>query len=255
MRNLSILVFILLWPAGGFALPGAESAADLFSRGNIQYQNGAYAAAEQCYRRILDEGTESAALYYNLGNACFKQKRLGDAIYYWEKARRDSPSDQEIRDNLELANLMIVDRLELPATPLPLRLLTAAAGFLTIHQEGWLVWILFVMANVLYSFYLLLKNPRHSSRVLIGSLAIIVLFFAFACSLSLKIYEREYRKSGIVVEQKADVQSGPGRENITVFTIHEGIKVRIHGYSNGWYQISLPNGWSGWLRQDAVRVI
>ena len=42
----------------------------------------------------------------------FKQKRLGEAIYYWEKARHKLPADQEIQENLELANLLIVDRIE-----------------------------------------------------------------------------------------------------------------------------------------------
>ncbi len=43
-----------------------------------------------------------------LGNACFKQRKLGEAIYYWEKARRQMPADAEVRENLQLANLLIV---------------------------------------------------------------------------------------------------------------------------------------------------
>jgi SH3-like domain-containing protein len=57
------------------------------------------------------------------------------------------------------------------------------------------------------------------------------------------------------VEAKADIRSGPGRENVTVFTVHEGIFVRVRGEAAGWYQVSLPNGWSGWVEKDVLRVL
>jgi uncharacterized protein YgiM (DUF1202 family) len=103
--------------------------------------------------------------------------------------------------------------------------------------------------------YLLAKKPRLSFRALIGCFVIALLLVAVGCSLGWKIYDRAYRKQGVVIEQKADVRSGPGSENITVFTIHEGIKVRVRGSSNGWYQVGLPNGWNGWLPQDSVRIL
>lgn len=234
---------------------GEGSPEKLFERGNLEYQAGNYASAEQIYIRILHSGYSSSSLYYNLGNACFKQKRLGDAVYNWEKALQKLPADREIRENLELANSMIVDRIETASNPLPLKLLTWFPRLLSITQEAWLVALLFIIANLLFSLYLLSKNPRNSYRALLGCFGAGFLFFAFASSLSWKIYDQDFRKKGIVVEQKADVRSGPGIENISVFTIHEGLKVRVHESHNGWYQISLPNGWSGWLQQASLRLL
>ena len=67
--------------------------------------------------------------------------------------------------------------------------------------------------------------------------------------------DRKYRRQGVIVEQNVDVRSGPGKENITVVTVHEGIVVQVRSESNGWYQISLPNGWSGWLPGSSVRIL
>jgi tetratricopeptide (TPR) repeat protein len=237
------------------ALPAGESASNHFVQGNSEYQRGNYTSAEQHYSRILRSGAGSGPLYYNLGNACFKQRRLGEAIYYWEKAKQNLPGDREIQENLELANLMIVDRIEIPADPLPIKILLSAGNLLTVAQESLLVLILFVVANALFSAYLLAKNRRHASRALIGCFAFGFLFLIFASSLSWKIYDRNYRKEGIVIEGKVDVRSGPGTENIAVFTIHEGIKVRVLGSTDGWCQISLPNGWSGWLNQSCLRIL
>jgi tetratricopeptide (TPR) repeat protein len=250
-------LFVVIFSVMGcvYASSVEEHAAGLFSRGNSEYQRGNYASAERYYHEILDSGVASGPVYYNLGNACFKQKRLGDAIYYWEKAQQKLPADREIRENLELANLLLIDRIETASDPLPLQFLSRMQNLLTIEQESRLVLTLFVAVNLLIALYLFTHNSRYASRVLIASFCIGSLFIIFAFSLSWKIYEKDFRKQGIVIQQKVDVRSGPGSENITVFTIHEGIKVRIHGSSDGWYQISLPNGWNGWLPRDDIRIL
>jgi tetratricopeptide (TPR) repeat protein len=201
----------------------------------------------------LEAGISDGPVYYNLGNSCFKQKKLGEAIYYWEKARQLMPSDRETRENLELANLMIVDKIEPVQDPLLLKLLSELVSLLTVEQESWVVLVLFVAANALFTLYLTARKSAH--RFLISSLALGLLFLLFCGSLIWKIYERDYRQNGIVIAQKVDVRSGPGAENITVFSIHEGIKVRVLGTTNGWVQITLPNGWNGWLPRADVRVL
>jgi tetratricopeptide (TPR) repeat protein len=258
MKKYGILIFcFLVFPALNpmYALPDQSSIDQFFSQGNSEYQKGDFKSAEQHYRQILDSGTESGPIYYNLGNACFKQKRLGDAIYYWEKARQKMPSDPDIRGNLELANLLLVDRIETPADPFLLQIVARAQGWLTITGQSKLVLILFIVVNVLFSIYWLARNRRFANYALIGCLVAGFLFILAAGSLSWKIYASENRKEGVVVEQKVDIRSGPGNENITVFTIHEGTKVRVLGSSNGWHQISLPNGWSGWLPQSYLRIL
>jgi tetratricopeptide (TPR) repeat protein len=239
----------------GHTSPNKEMLAKVFAQGNTEYQRGNYASAERYYSQLLSSGVESGPVYYNLGNACFKQKKLGEAIYFWEKAQRMLPADRDIRENLELANLMIVDRIETHADPLPARILSMMLGFFTIAQESRVVLALFVVANLLFAISLVAKSNRNSSRALAAALVIGSLFIVFACSLTWKIYDANYRKKGVVIEQKVDVRSGPGAENITVFTIHEGITVRVHESANGWYQISLPNGWNGWLPQSFVRIL
>jgi tetratricopeptide (TPR) repeat protein len=255
-RMLRILCF-LLWLTAGFAyaLPTQTSIEQIFDRGNSEYQKGNYEPAGQLYRQILNSGVESGPVYYNLGNVSFKQKRLGEAIYCWEKALQKMPGDRETRGNLELANSLLVDRVEIPADPLPLKILTRVQGELAIDQTAKLVFILFIAANILFFLYWPAKNPRWASYALISGLAVGFLFILSACSLSLKMYESSRRKEGIVIKQKVDIRSGPGPENIVVFPIHEGIKVRVFGSSNGWYQIGLPNGWRGWLPHTTLRIL
>jgi tetratricopeptide (TPR) repeat protein len=238
-----------------WASPTPDSIARIFEDANVSYQKGDFSTAEASYRRIVATGADSGVVYYNLGNACFKQKKLGEAIYYWEKARRKLPADPDIQENLELAHLMLVDRIDVPADPLPVRVISDAAGLLTISQSAWLTLVLFLAANALLSFYLLARSQRLALRGLIAALVTFLLALVVGISLAWKIYDTHHRLRGIVVEQKVDVRSGPGPENVTVFTVHEGVLVRVRGTANNWYHISLPNGWSGWLQSDSVRIL
>jgi tetratricopeptide (TPR) repeat protein len=253
-RTLAILILLLFPPMVSAASPG-DSLEKLFAGGNELYQKGDYSQAEQSYRTLLQAGAESVSLYYNLGNACFKQKRLGEAIYYWEKARKLRPADSDIRENLELANLMIVDRIESPQIAYPVRFLNDMLELVSATQLGWIILALFMAANGFLIWHILVRRRALSSQTLIGSILCGVLFVCSAGVLSWKIYLNEYRKEGVIVEQKVDAHSGPGADNLTIFTIHEGVKVQVRESNNGWLQVSLPNGWNGWLPQSCLAIL
>jgi tetratricopeptide (TPR) repeat protein len=245
---------VLIWGAAGRA-GIAQSLGTVLSQGNAHYQSGDFAGAERSYRLLLDQGVDSGIVYYNLGNSCFKQKKLGEAVYYWEKARRRLPGDSDVLENLQLANLLIVDRIDVPEAPLPVRILSRLVNFFTISQESRIVLALFVIANVLFGIHVLLRRPRIAFWALTGSLTAVLLLLLFAGSLAWKIYQQDHRREGVIVEQQVDIRSGPGIENVTVVTVHEGIVVQVRSESNGWYQISLPNGWNGWLPEASVRIL
>ena len=257
MKRSASILCLLMWvslPAGICRAADAASLRAIFNEGNAHYQSGDFAAAEHSYRSLLDQGIDAGAVYYNLGNAAFKQKKLGEAIYYWEKASRQLPGDPDIRENLQLANLLIVDRIDIPEDPLPFRLLARIVHLFTIAQESRILLVLFVVTNVLFGVYILGRRPRLASRALMGSVAAGLLMLLFAGSLAWKAYQESHHREGVIVDPKVDVRSGPGTENIAVVTVHEGVVVQVRGESNGWYQISLHNGWNGWLPGRAVRI-
>jgi tetratricopeptide (TPR) repeat protein len=252
---LATLILFALASAPTFAAADPASPAQLFADANQAYQKGEFESAEMAYRKLVDAGVDSGTVYYNLGNACFKQKRLGEAIYYWQKARRRMPGDRDVRENLDLANLMIVDRIEIPSPPFPVRVLSRFAGLLSATEESWLVLILFSAANILAGAYVLARNWRVAIRLLVGVVVTTTLFAVFGASLAWKIYRESSTREGIVVEAKADIRSGPGNDNVTVFTVHEGIQLQVRGSAGAWYQVTLPNGWSGWVQSQAVRIL
>jgi uncharacterized protein YgiM (DUF1202 family) len=135
------------------------------------------------------------------------------------------------------------------------RLLTNVLGLVGTSQLSWISLILFTTANGLFIWHILARHRALPSQALIGGVVFGALFLCSACALSWKIYEGDFSKEGVVIEQKVDVRSGPGTDNLTIFTIHEGIKVRVRESNGGWLQVNLPNGWNGWLPQSTVALL
>ena len=49
----------------------------------------------------------------------------------------------------------------------------------------------------------------------------------------------------LVLAETVDVLSGPSSDNTSLFTVHEGLRVRVRNRREGWVQILLP-GAAGW---------
>jgi len=88
-------------------------------RGNQLYESKLYLEASQTYQQLIDIGLKDHTLYYNLGNAYFKQNDLGQAILNYERAMQLAPRDTDIRANLDLARSQLLDKYDITsASPL-----------------------------------------------------------------------------------------------------------------------------------------
>ncbi len=76
--NILFSILLLLISTIGFA------STDLQAKAEKAYSNKDYKQAITCYESILKEGLSSYKLYYNLGNAYYKNNELGKAIYNYE---------------------------------------------------------------------------------------------------------------------------------------------------------------------------
>lgn len=56
------------------------------------------------YEKLLQGGVESAALYYNLGNAYYRTGKIAASILNYERALKLDPNNKDAKYNLELVN-------------------------------------------------------------------------------------------------------------------------------------------------------
>ena len=60
----------------------------------------------------------------------------------------------------------------------------------------------------------------------------------------------------IVMAEEAAVRSAPSDDDeLLIFTVHEGTKVRVERRSDAWVEIVLEDGKVGWVRSDRLTLI
>ena len=57
------------------------------------------------------------------------------------------------------------------------------------------------------------------------------------------------------MQSSITVKGSPGENSTKLFILHEGAKVIIEDSANGWVEVKLPNGNTGWVQVDAIAVI
>ena len=246
------LLAMLVFPLLSF---GSDGASALFSKANALYAKGEYKDALAAYQQLVDQGYQSAAVYFNMGNASYKNDDIAPAVLYYEKAHKLAPGDDDINYNLKYVNLKTTDKIE----EVPEFFITRWwHGFiLSFSTQALGVWsIIFVLLGsvvmVLYFFArsVALKRVSFYGYILFFFMGVILIFVA-----NRQLSYFEDHPEAIVFTPSVNVKSSPAENSNTLFIVHDGTKVNVLDNSNGWTKISLANGNEGWLKQGDVKGI
>jgi len=236
------------------SLAPAETSEAIFERGNAAYEKELYGDAVKAYETLLRYRIRDPRVEYNLGNAYFRLDELGRAILHFERARRLAPTDSEILGNLEFAQSLTLDRAEPDPAPLALRWLRTVQNRLGPDRQAWAALLLgWLLAGWLAW---ILARPGRWKPAYGWLLAAGVLWIALLTTSWYVTFERlEGRRLAVVLEDSVEVLAGPGANNATLFTIHEGLTIEIRDVRSEWVQVSLPNGLNGWLPSDVLEQV
>jgi len=229
---------------------------ELFQQGNQFYQAEDWSEAISAYENLLAAGFEGADLYYNLGNAYFKKGELGRSILNWERAAAIQPGEPDLRANLDLAGSLTIDVIE----PLPEFWLLGVWSW-WLHLIPYTALVLFVGGSWLLlvggSITRILGRSDGSSRwgTRAASVGAVVLVLAGA-NLVVRELGLGQADRGVILLEAVQVRSAPSEdEDLTLFEIHEGTRVRIDQRAGLWAEIVLEDGKVGWVPVEAMEVI
>lgn len=233
----------------------ADEAANLFLQANQQYEAGNYLQAVQAYEKILAAGRANWQVYYNLGNAYYKQKNIGKAILNYERARRLNRDNEDIDFNIDLANLSVADRI--PAMPQALVLiwLDRAIHAISLEAAATLMLIFWVLLFTCAIVWMLARREVFQSWGRRGVWVTGVLWLVFLSIFGIRAYEQATIQEGIVLSSRVVVRSSPAEDATEMFILHEGVKVRLQESSGEWQRIKLADGKVGWLETKTVEKI
>jgi tetratricopeptide (TPR) repeat protein len=231
---------------------GDQTADSLMSAGNNHYLNRQFTEAVECYQKLIEQGYEAGELYYNLANAYYKQNSLAEAIRYYEKALLLNPGDEDIRQNLSMANARITDKIEdIPVFFLK-RWFTSLSGIFSPDQWAVLSLVLFVVALVAFALYIIsnrigIKKTGFTLGVILALLSISGIIFMQGRKKTIL-----QSNAAIILAPSQNVKSSPDEQSVNVFVLHEGTKVMVLDSVQNWKEIKIGNGNKGWVPGEVL---
>ncbi|MBN2000813.1 tetratricopeptide repeat protein [candidate division KSB1 bacterium] len=227
-----------------------EMADQYFHQGNQFYQSQEYESAIESYSKAAEAGFESPALYYNLGNAYFKTNQIGMSVLFYERAKRLAPRDPDILFNLQIVQLYVVDKIELPPMFFAFEWWNRFKAMFSTQQVAGVALTLYILFMVAVAVRFLLRREsfRVFSRIFIVPLLILTVISAII--FFVRLHEDRHLVEGVILAEKVDVKSSPAVDATDVFALHEGSKVRIYESSGEFFRIELPNGNVGWIPEE-----
>lgn len=234
----------------------SSTATDTLQRANQLYESGRFREAAGMYQQIVDNGIDNSTVFYNLGNAHFKQDDVGRAILNYERAARLSPRDADIRANLELARAQAIDKYETGEEAALARLVLVARSWLTLNETAAVTLGLWLMLSALFLLHRHRRDGRLKEGLLYAQILIALLLVGGIFSLGTRLYVEANAPQAIVVAQEVTAVSGPGEQYIAEFTLHSGAEVSLMEQRSGWTRIALPGDqFQGWIPTAAVETV
>lgn len=233
LMSMSLFVF-------GFAVQ-----AQTIEQAQEAYQTGNYSAAIGLFESALAENGGSAALYYNLGSAYYADRQYGQALVHYLRADRLAPRDTDIAAQIQRVR---AERIDGMLTETDWVVVTAAlsAEYLTLTETA-------ISVLVLWGLFFCVVGLRLWRGGWATSLAVygIVLVLGMGV-LAARVYVDTQRPQAVVTVSEAQMMSGPGFRYLPLFTVYDGLDVRIIERREQWVRVALPDGRQGWIEVSAI---
>lgn len=249
MKRLFNTIWAILIAATVFAQ------ADPLQVANDHYTKNEFKQAIDEYNQILMTGMESPELYYNLGNAYFKNGQYTLSILNFERAKLLAPNDEDIDFNLQIANQKVVDAIqELPGLFI-FRWWDALINSHSTDTWATLSIIGFVLFLTMIGFYFFARSGD-VKKITFWLGTVLILFSIFSWSFAARQKSRMVNHSfAIVMQPTVTVKSSPSENGTSLFVIHEGLKVKVTDKLGDWLEIKLADGNKGWLLAENIERI
>ena len=206
----------------------------IFSNANKLYSESNYVEACNLYLQIIEQGSESAELYFNIGNCYYRMKDWANAIWFFEKSLQ-LKKKKETQKNLELTRLNTVDKIE---TLPDLFYKKWWINFINIFStKNWQLISIISIWIVCILFFIISKTKI----IYFFTITILCLFITYSSN---KIDSKKY---GILFSQNITVKNAPSDNGTNLFSLHSGSKIEIVDEVGEWIKIKIANGNIGWI--------
>ena len=224
---------------------GANAYEGTFQSAADAYAKADYATAIERYEQLIDENVHQPAVFYNLGNAYYRNGRLAAAIANYERALALNPSLDGARENLEQAVRRTERQL---GRPLPSQ-----------WEQSLLFWHYglgrkqtCILAGLFWIAFWSVLGFRQWRPARYTRLAAVFLF-VFAASFGASAWVKLHPVPLAVADRdKTPVHYGTDDTATVRFELNAGDRVLVDKRLNGWSRVTTVDGQRGWTHDDTL---
>jgi tetratricopeptide (TPR) repeat protein len=230
-------------------------AQDLLRSAEKAYDSRNYPEAIKNYEKLINAGYRSYQLYFNLGNAYYRNNQLGKSIYYYELARKSKPGDEDVRINLAIASSKTIDKIEAKENFFISAVKSNLLTSFTTNTWAWLS-VAGIALFALFFFGFISSEVVQLKRIFFVLGCLFFVFFICSYALGYSALKARYEnKFAVVLAKEVGVMNEPTEMAKTKFKLHEGTKIRVVENNGDWLLIKLDNGNEGWMKLTQAGII
>ena len=235
-----VLAILLVGRSIGVAQLGAQ-----FAKANQEYAAADFKAAIRDYEELVRAAQDTPNLFYNLGNAYFRQKDFGRAILNYERALALDPRHPEAQANL--------------------RIVRDEARALELIPSRWERWFAFANSNqyaiaATIAFWIgifatmgFIFNRRRSA-IWLSILSLSILTFSVVAIWQLS-QGRDDRALAIVTTDNVEARLATADTANRVLTLPAGSEIQVLSRRGDWIYSALPNNLRGWMPASSAEQV
>jgi tetratricopeptide (TPR) repeat protein len=232
---------------------GVFTSTDAFEKANQAYKDGEFATALECYQQALQVHGPLSEIYYNMGNAYFKQNKKGLALVHFLRAEERAPRNAEIDKNIaylkSLIEYKIDDRTSWYAAQLRKLLSLFTRTELSVGAWAGVLVLLIIMFLWLF--------VEGKARAIVGVIVAIQVILTASMGLMVlgKTYFAHPGSHAVVIKKETAVRYGPSKDDKVMFNLVEGLELYVIDRRAEWSRIVLLNKETGWVSNKAIELV
>lgn len=216
----------------------------IFHQGNEAYSRGDFQAANEVFTQLTESAGFSPAVLYNMANSYAQSGETGKAILAYERALRLSPSDPDIRGNLELV------RKERGLFPKEPSRTEAFFSLLTIRQ-----WSLLALCSLatLALFQLIGLRYRFTRQTTVT--VVTLSFFALSLGSIGTVFEYRLFNPSVVIAKDVRLLVSPFSSATSIGAVQEGRLVYPEKNHHDFIYVTDEIDRKGWIPVASVEAV
>jgi len=251
-KKIAVLIATILLVAFHAAAQDPEQSAAQAAKA---YNAKQYPQAITQYEKIIAGGYESYALYYNLGNAYFRNNETAQAVLNYEKALKLAPNNEDIKHNIEVVNSKFTDKVEMVPELFYKRWWSGIVNLMDIDALAAINILLLTLALVLIAIYVAVSGIIIRKISFWAGISLLFIFSIGVLAASQRNHYIAQQHEAIVFTQMVNIKSSPDENSKDIFVLHEGTKVKLLDVVADWQEIRISNGSVGWIKTSDIRKI